>query len=231
MSRPRLLDLFCGAGGAAMGYSRAGFDVVGVDINPQPNYPFEFIRGDVMDWIDPHGDGPAVIAGRGIKAVHASPPCPRYSTITPAASRDSHPDLVEPVRDALTALGLPYVIENVVGAPMLTGFILCGSMFGLQVRRHRLFESNVLIMPPTCDHKAQGQTWGVYGHGGGTTCTRPDGTNRGWKAKPTEFADLMGMPWATPKEIVLAIPPAYTEFIGTQLLASLPPVADERTEG
>ena len=215
--RPRLLDLFCGAGGAAMGYHRAGFDVVGVDINPQPNYPFEFIQGDAMQLLRNY----RALGFCPFDVIHASPPCPRYSTITPAATRGSHPDLVEPVREALADIGLPYIIENVVGAPMLTGFILCGSMFGLKVRRHRLFESNMLIMPPVCDHASQGQTWGVYGHGGGTTCRRPDGTNRGWKAKPSEFAGLMEMPWALPQEIKLAIPPAYTEFIGTQLLAYL----------
>jgi DNA (cytosine-5)-methyltransferase 1 len=218
VSRPRILDLFCGAGGAAMGYHRAGFDVVGVDIAYQPNYPFGFIQ---VDALDVRHDGDCFSEFGPFDAIHASPPCQAYSTITPADARDNHPDLVVPVRELLQATGLPYVIENVVGAPLQTGFVLCGSMFGLKVRRHRLFESNRLIMPPVCDHASQGEPVGVYGDGGGTSVTRPNGTSRGVKAKPSEFADLMGMPWATPKEIVQAIPPAYTEFIGTQLMANL----------
>lgn len=193
-----------------MGYSRAGFDVVGVDLVAQPHYPFEFVQMDALEAFEHFGWG-------DFDAIHASPPCPRYSSITPAEARENHPDLVEPVRKLLEATGLPYVIENVQGAPMLTGFVLCGSMFGLRVRRHRLFESNVLIMPPTCDHDGQGEPLGIYGHGGGTAVKRKNGTSRGVKARSSEFADLMGMPWATPKEIVQAIPPAYTTFIGEQL--------------
>ena len=201
-----------------MGYYRAGFDVVGVDINPQPNYPFEFHQRDALEFVRRFEE--TWLGTRAeFDAIHASPPCQAYSTITP--DRSKHPDLVAPVRELLQATGLPYIIENVVGAPLQTGFVLCGSMFGLKVRRHRLFESNRLIMPPVCDHASQGEPVGVYGDGGGTSVTRPNGTSRGVKAKPSEFADLMGMPWATPKEIVQAIPPAYTEFIGTQLMANL----------
>ena len=201
-----------------MGYYRAGFDVVGVDINPQPNYPFEFHQRDALEFVRRFEE--TWLGTRAeFDAIHASPPCQAYSTITP--DRSKHPDLVAPVRELLQATGLPYIIENVVGAPLQTGFVLCGSMFGLKVRRHRLFESNRLIMPPVCDHASQGEPVGVYGRGGGTSVTRPNGTSRGVKAKPSEFADLMGMPWATPKEIVQAIPPAYTEFIGTQLMANL----------
>jgi DNA (cytosine-5)-methyltransferase 1 len=212
MSRPRILDLFSGAGGAAMGYHRAGFEVVGVDIAPQPNYPFEFHQGDALETLDDWVDGV-------FDAIHASPPCQAYSTITPAAARDNHPDLVGPVRELLERTGLPWVMENVVGAPMLTGFILCGSMFGLKVRRHRLFESNRLFMPPVCDHKAQGEVLGVYGQGGGGKSTRPSGGG-GTKAPQREWGELMDMPWARPQEIKLAIPPAYTKFIGEQLMSS-----------
>ena len=159
-------------------------------------------------------------------AVHASPPCQAYSSATPAANRDKHPDLVAAVRDLLQATGLPYVIENVVGAPLQTGFILCGSMFGLKVRRHRLFESSVLIMPPTCDHRAQGTPLGVYGDGGPGKSTRPSGGG-GTKADRRQFGELMEMPWATPKEIVQAIPPAYTEYIGAQLVRHVRLLSDE----
>lgn len=217
--RRRLLDLYCGGGGAAKGYHAAGFDVIGIDNRPQPNYPFEFLQ---MDAVDALRNEMATPNWWGLfDVIHASPPCPRYSSITPAANREDHPDLVGPTRELLKATGLPWVMENVVGAPMLTGFVLCGSMFGLRVRRHRLFESSHLFMPPVCDHASQGQVLGVYGHGGGTSCKRPDGTNRGWKAKPSEFADLMEMPWATPAEIVQAIPPAYTSWIGAQLIEQL----------
>lgn len=192
-----------------MGYSHAGFDVVGVDIAPQPHYPFEFHQGDalaVQMWVDDLGP---------FDAIHASPPCQAYSSITP--NRSIHPDLYGPTLRALRASGLPWVIENVIGAPYESGVVLCGSMFGLQVRRHRNFESSFLIDHPPCDHKNQGQVWGVYGHGGGTTCRRPNGQHRGWKAKPSDFASLMEMPWATPKEIVLAVPPAYTKCVGESL--------------
>jgi DNA (cytosine-5)-methyltransferase 1 len=119
-------------------------------------------------------------------------------------------------------LGLPYVIENVQGAPMLTSFVLCGSMFGLRVRRHRLFETSFLVMPPRCDHKGQGEPVGVYGMGGAFR-ERPSGGSRGNKAAPAQYAELMEMPWAEPSEIRLAVPPAYTEFIGRQLLEVLTP--------
>jgi DNA (cytosine-5)-methyltransferase 1 len=210
--RSRLLDLFCGAGGAAVGYHRAGFDVVGVDINPQPHYPFEFHQADAMTFpLD------------GFDAIHASPPCQAYSTATP--DRSAHPDLYEATRARLQATRLPWVIENVMGAPYRSGVVLCGSMFGLRVRRHRCFESSHLLMPPCgCRHRAQGTPLGVYGHGGPGRSTRPSGGG-GTKADRRDFAELMGMPWATPREIVLAVPPAYTEHIGRQLLAHLGVVA------
>ena len=136
--KPRLLDLFCGAGGAAMGYSRAGFEVVGVDINPQKNYPFEFRQADAMEFLDDL-DGL-----EGYAAVHASPPCQAYSAGSRmrTGSAKVHPKLIEPIRDSLELLDISYVIENVVGAPLRRDFVLCGSMFDLPVRRHRIFETN-----------------------------------------------------------------------------------------
>jgi DNA (cytosine-5)-methyltransferase 1 len=198
------LDLFSGAGGAAMGYHRAGFDVVGVDLASQPRYPFEFHQGDAMTW--PLG---------GFDVVHASPPCQRYSTATP--DRSAHPDLYGPTRDRLEASGVPWVIENVIGAPYRCGLVLCGSMFGLRVRRHRLFETSHLMLAPTCDHRSQGTPLGVYGNGGGGDYPGHNGT----KAHRRHFGELMDMEWATPSEVVQAIPPSYTEWIGARLLAAL----------
>ncbi len=222
-SRPRLLDLFCGAGGAAMGYHRAGFDVVGVDIKPQPHYPFEFIQGNAL----------AVLADRWFitprfDAIHASPPCQRYSSITRVnGAQESHPDLVSATRELLEATGLPYVIENVVGAPLREPVLVCGVALGMNLdryvlRRHRLFESNVALMSPGCAcHRGDGKTLGVYG-GGPTTTKRPNlGGGRPQQATRAQARELMDMPWATKKEINEAIPPAYTELIGHQLLAHI----------
>lgn len=237
MSRPKLLDLFCGAGGCSVGYHRAGFEVVGVDIEPHPDYPFEFhqldasaIRQDVIAgcW---HEYGPAsALPGRSdvclgkFDAVHASPPCPRYSTATPAANRDKHPDLVEPIRNLLRAWGGPYVIENVPGAPLENPVTLCGSMFGLGVRRHRLFETNVPMLQPHCDHRSQPQVWGVYGdHGDLNPVKRPNGTSRGNKARDAAHArEVMGIDWMSRwDDLTDAIPPAYTEWIGGRLVEHL----------
>lgn len=219
----RLLDLFCGAGGAGMGYHRAGFEVVGVDIEGHPDYPFELIEADAMavlvdpDFLDT------------FDAIHASPPCPRYSTATPASARENHPDLVPPVRDALVAWGGPYVIENVPGAPLRNPLRLCGSTFGLRVRRHRLFESNVMLTGAECLHAGQGEIVGVYGahpdRPGGWL--RPDGSSRGVKATSVlDAQDAMGIDWMTTwADLADAIPPAYTEFIGRQLVEHLAGVA------
>jgi site-specific DNA-cytosine methylase len=137
MVKPRLLDLFCGAGGAAMGYSRAGFEVVGVDIEPQPNYPFEFVQGDALEVLWGHGywGVPA-----DFDAIHASPPCQHYANVTRwRGDQADHPDLIAPVRDLLEQTGLPYVIENVRTAELRSCFLLCGSHFLLPIRRHRYF--------------------------------------------------------------------------------------------
>lgn len=212
--RPALLDLFAGAGGCSVGYHRAGFNVTGLDAMPHPDYPFELIIDDAIAYLDAgHHDRFDVIT--------ASPPCPRYSTATPAKNRDKHPDLIGPVRDALKEWGGPYVIENVPGAPLENPVVLCGSMFGLGVRRHRLFETNVPMLRPECDHRAQPQVWGVYGdHGDARPARRPDGSRRGDKARDAAHArEVMGIDWMTKwDDLADAIPPAYTEFIGRQLL-------------
>lgn len=217
---PRLLDLFCGAGGAAMGYHRAGFEVVGVDIKPQPNYPFEFIQADVFDFLNDASDPDLCPGHEGrpclneFDVIHASPPCQRYSKIAP--DRVRYPDLYEPIRTRLSFLTTPWVIENVIGAPYASGFVLCGSMFNLPVRRHRNFETSWLhLMGLRCDHANQGRAITITGHGGGVESKH---SKKGIRA---EWPEYMGMLWATPKECTQAIPPAYTEYIGRELLCLL----------
>lgn len=200
-----------------MGLHRAGFDVTGVDMEPHPDYPFPMVVSDALSFID---DG--WMEAGGFVVVAAGPPCPRYSVATPAHARERHPDLVVPVRERLIASGLPYIIENVPGAPLIDPVTYCGSSFGLRVRRHRLFESNVPLVAPPCNHREQGQAVGVYGahadRPGGWK--RPDGTSRGLKATSVADAqDAMGIDWMTKwHDLADAIPPAYTEHIGKQLL-------------
>jgi DNA (cytosine-5)-methyltransferase 1 len=201
-----------------MGYNRAGFDVIGVDIEHHPDYPFPMIVGDAMEYLSDRDFLDQ------FDVVHASPPCPRYSAATPAEYRDRHPDLVGPVRDALRAWGGTYVIENVPGAPLDHPVMLCGSAFGLRVRRHRLFESNAFLMSPGCVHGAQRSVVGVYGdHADRLPVTRPDGTSRGVKASSVADAqDALGISWMSRwDDLADSIPPAYTEHIGDQLLTQI----------
>ena len=214
--KPRLLDLFCGAGGAAMGYHRAGFEVVGVDIEPQPNYPFEFIEGDALEV-------PALFTRDYFSAVHASPPCQRFSVISAVYGRAaSHPDLIPSTRRLLRETGLPYVIENVPGAPLEEALIVCGSSLGLPLKRHRLFESNTPLMAPPCAHGMHPKRYTIRQHGreietafcyvfGGGQAGQPVAT---WR-------EAMDIDWMTVDELSEAIPPAYTELIGHQLLQHL----------
>jgi DNA (cytosine-5)-methyltransferase 1 len=208
MSRPLLLDLYCCEGGAAAGYAAAGFDVIGVDIIDRPRYPYPFIRGDAL--------APPVDLSQ-FAAIHASPPCQAHSSLR-HLSDNEHPDLIAPTRALLEASGLPWIMENVVGAPLIYPIMLCGSSFGLKVRRHRLFESNVMLMSMSCRHKEQGTPIGVYGNGG---ATKGGDASRGIKAAASESRALMEMPWASHYGAAQAIPPAYTQFLGEQLLAHI----------
>ena len=213
--KPRLLDLFCGAGGAAMGYHRAGFEVVGVDIKPQPHYPFEFHQADALTYpLD------------GFDAIHASPPCQAHTHVSNRwrgrdGAADHHPDLVPPTRRRLQGWGGPYVIENVVGASMPNRVVLHGGMFGLLVDRPRLFESNVLLMLPWA--KRTKDPIAVYGAkaNGRWVRHRPDGTYQYAARSDQETAEAMGIGWMSYPEMAQAIPPAYTEWIGRQLMAEL----------
>lgn len=224
MSRPRLLDLFAGAGGAAVGYHRAGFDVVGVDIRPQPRYPFEFVQRDALwfverlAWDVPHG-----WTLRSFDAIHASPPCQRWTIGQNARhNANAHPDLITPLRPLLEETGLPYVIENVPGAPLRRDVVLCGTMFGLredgfELRRHRLFELNWPFgsLVPPCAHELPAAP--VFGHNAGRDFVRRYG--RGFNAENKRR--IMETPWMTRDETSEAIPPAMTELVGVQLFSHL----------
>lgn len=211
--RPLLLDLFCAAGGAGMGYSRAGFDVVGVDINAQPRYPFPFIHADCMTL------GADFLGS--FDAIHASPPCQAHTSLKTMPDARPHLDLVPETRAMLVASGKPFVIENVVGSPLINPVRLCGSMFGLgakdaQLRRHRDFETNwPLSAPGPCRHSSP--TIGIYGEGCRDSRRKHDKSIPEFTVEDGRVA--MEMPWATLAEICQAIPPAYTRFIGKQLRA------------
>ncbi len=217
MSKPRLLDLFCGAGGAAVGYSRAGFEVVGVDIKPQPHYPFEFIQADALKFL-----ASDTMPHLPWDAIHASPPCQAYSAgarMRTGKAKD-HPKLIEPVRDLLEITGLPYVIENVPEAPLRSTIILCGSLDGLDVRRHRAFESNILLFGHPCMHDGR-TVIAVYGDHPEDCYVRKGHPAR--RAKDVAHAQqAMGIDWMPLwSELKEAIPPAYTEWIGLQLMQHL----------
>jgi DNA (cytosine-5)-methyltransferase 1 len=218
-----LLDLFCGAGGAAMGYYRAGFEVQGVDKNEQRNYPFESVRADALEYL--------VQFGGLFDAIHASPPCQRYSKAGYISrNRMKHPDLIGPVRDALVSLGKPWIIENVEGAPMQPPAIrLCGLMFGLKVFRHRWFESSELLFG--MQHPMHGERrigkdgmCCVVGHGGGVSPRmRAQIARHGKGNPPTKKAWELAMDidWMTRDELAQAIPPAFTQHLGIQMLRIL----------
>ena len=200
----RLLDLFCGAGGAAMGYHRAGFEVTGVDNKPQPNYPFEFVLGDALEYVTEHG--------AEFDVIHASPPCQAYSEMQKIHNNISeHPQLIEPIRESLIKSGKIYIIENVKNAPLINPIILCGTYFGLNIARHRLFESNfdLFTLWPVCNHQ------GLYSKWRWEDKTKPEN----WRGEREKLSEAMGIDWfMTRPEVREAIPPAYTEFIGKRIM-------------
>jgi hypothetical protein len=215
MTRPRLLDLFCGAGGAAMGYYRAGFDVVGVDIKKQPNYPFEFIWDDALEAVTD--------LACGFDAIHASPPCQHYMR-SGMVRKDLAPDLVGQTRIALETAGLPWVIENVPGAPIRPDIVLCGSMFGLGVRRHRWFETN-----SARDHKDTGDLSRVPENGllpravFWATPTSSDGTGgpgnsgrQGGENLRTQAGGSLNPQWV---EWLMGFPTGWTDLEASEMLS------------
>jgi hypothetical protein len=235
MSKPIILDTYCKAGGCTRGYQNAGFYVVGVDSEPQPNYcGDEFYQADAIEFIKKYW--------RWYDAIHASPPCQGYTRMNKGLLQSqgrskNHPMLIEPTRRVLIETGLPYVIENVVGAPLLNPIRLCGSSFGLLVERHRLFESNLFLLGLPCAHGWQkfdkpplhrlvghrkanrSRVVGVYGHG------------RGKGDDKQAWSTAMGIDWMTRPEMAQAIPPIYTEFIGNQIISILRGQYEQREVG
>ncbi len=239
----KLLDLFCGAGGAGAGYVQAGFEVHGVDIVRQRRYPYPFTQEDAIAHLMKHW--------RDYDVIHASPPCQKHSVMRRGRWKDrEHEDFISNVRELLKAYTeeqarngkqVLWVIENVVGAPLVQPFMLCGTMFGLQttagnqLRRHRLFETNCKLHMTKgleCQHntgsaigvygggqhpdRRRPATIGVYGHSGGSS-SRDGITMFGVQDR----RDAMGIHWMTGAELSQAIPPAYTKHIGQKLIAQL----------
>lgn len=197
----RLLDLFCGAGGCAVGYHRAGFEVVGVDLYPQPRYPFAFVQADALEYLE--------LFGHDFDTIHASPPCQGYSAALRHLAHGK-PKLLVQVRAGLVAAGKPYVIENVEGAPLARPIVVCGTGLGLRVQRHRLFECSFPAEGTGCDH-------GIKTINPHRASSR---THLGFSPE-LQWREAMGVGWMTKAEARQAIPPAYTEFVGRQLLAAL----------
>lgn len=215
MSKPKLLDLYCGVGGAGKGYDLAGFEVTGVDLAAQPDFPFAFIQADAIEYLKDHG--------HEYDVVHASPPCQASCALTKGTNKGMmYPQLIPATREALDACGLPYVIENVQGADIRRDITLCGEMFGLGVIRHRYFELGgwSMLQPLHIKHRGrvagmrhgvwyQGPYFAVYGDGGG-------------KGTVPQWQQAMGIDWTgNRRSIAEAIPPAYTRHIGDQLMIVL----------
>lgn len=214
--KPWLLDTYCCAGGATKGYQHAGFYVVGVDIDPQPNYcGDEFIQADALEVLADE----AFVAK--FDAIHASPPCHDHSNLRNSAGLDGTGWLLAATLERLQRLGKPYVVENVVGAVLPTAIELCGASFGLgasgmDLPRHRRFECSFPVLAPPCQHR-KGKTMGVYGNG--TNKWHRDKLGRNLTV--AEMREAMGIDWTTRGELSQAIPPAFTQWVGERLLAHL----------
>lgn len=222
----KALDLFCGAGGAAMGLRRAGFEVTGVDIKPQKRFPFHFIQGDALG---------ADLSGYDF--VWASPPCQRHTALKTMHNAKAHEDVIPGTRSKLEQWGGPFIIENVPGAPLINPILLCGTMFDLgyedaELRRHRIFESNLPLTPLKCRHGQRIDVCGVYGgHLRNRKRVRTIGVYREGARDSVRKSDkgvadfsvvhgriAMGIDWMTIAELCQAIPPAYSEFLGRQVI-------------
>lgn len=220
--KPKLLDLYCGAGLGAKGYADAGFEVLGVDINPQPNYPYTFVQSDALEFMLIYGPQ---LRGMGFTRIHASPPCQSSSALTKGTNKGRvYPQLIPQTRELLDRIGVPYVIENVAGAPIRKDLMLCGEMFGLGVIRHRFFEFGGGLVPPEqpthVKHRGrvagmrhgvwyEGPYFAVYGEGGG-------------KGTVVQWQQAMGVTHTSiRKEIAEGIPPAYTRFIGEHMIREM----------
>ncbi|MFJ4974162.1 DNA methylase [Streptomyces coeruleorubidus] len=217
MKRPRVLDLFCCAGGAGMGYHLAGFEVVGVDIQPRPRYPFTFVQADALDIMRERC--------QDFHLVHASPPCQSHTALTKGTNRGrEYADFLTEMRELCLWYGVDWVIENVAGAPMRADLLLCGEMFGLGVIRHRKFElgwigSPLARKPEHKKHRGPVRGWrhgvwrdgpyiAAYGKGGG-------------KGNVAEMQQAMGITWTdVHEELTEAIPPAYTAYIGREFITT-----------
>ena len=210
----RLLDLYCGVGGASAGYAAAGFDVTGIDLKHGKRYPYTYIRGDVLEYVQ------NLEFLQSFDVIHASPPCQTHSITqhlrNAQGKTTSKLDLIPQTRAALIASGKPYIIENVPGSPLIDPIQLCGSSFNLKVRRHRLFESNMPLQGSICNHKRQGRPVGVYG-------SLNDQIPKGGKTaiNITEARNAMAIDWGIWTELVEAIPPAYTWHLGAQIVSWL----------
>lgn len=207
-----------------MGYSRAGFEVTGVDIKPQPRFPFRFIQADALEYLAEHGHEYDFVA--------ASPPCQAFTSLKVMHNAKPHDDLLTPTRELLLKLDVPWVIENVVGAPIRHGICLCGSMFGLgvevydgwrQLRRHRWFESSVAMIAPSCNH--YGATIGIYGDHARDRRRKPGVRESGVDFPGSDKLKLastaLGIDWMNWKALSQSIPPAYTRFIGERIMAAI----------
>lgn len=227
--RPLLLDVFSGAGGLAMGYHRAGFRVVGVDIAPMPRFPFEFQQDDAIETlrrlVEGKRQGPYRL--EDFSAIHASPVCHDWSALASVSGTDGSAELLHQTLDLLPLTGLPWVVENVMGAPLVHqstlfgqhGVMLCGTMFGLQVLRHRLFETSFSLPAPSAHGSHQGEFYSPAGHGDPNWKRRdanPHLTGPGYAGRCRK---AMGIDWMNRDELAQAVPPAYSEWIGHQLLA------------